>query len=89
MNVFKVILTDKTEYPVAWCGCSSGSLTIALREGEMTELAQAFGDPEKTAVIDFEHDGAVTSYGGYTRLTALIDGRWQGMEITITMRQGA
>ena len=46
--MFKVILTDKTEYPVAWCGCSGGALTVALRDGELPELAQVFGDPQQT-----------------------------------------
>lgn len=88
MSMFKVILTDKTEYPVAWCGCSGGALTVALRDGELPELAQVFGDPQKTEHINFVHDNDATAYEGYTQLVALIDGRWQGMEITITMRQG-
>lgn len=86
--MYRVILADRAEYGVHWCGGSGGSLTIAMDEGDMVPLAEAFGDPAKTARIEFAHDNDVTVYEGYTQLTALIDGRWQGMEITITLRQG-
>ena len=86
--MYQVRLSDGSLYDVRWCGKSGGALTIAMDDGNMIELAQAFGDPEKTARVEFVYDNAVTVYDGYTELVALIDGRWQGMDITITLRQG-
>lgn len=85
--MYKVRLANGAEYPVHWCGGSGGSLSIALPEGELPTLAQVFGDPEATKVIEFVSDHNTTIYDNYTRLVALIDERWQGMYITITLRQ--
>ena len=64
-----LILNDGTTYTLQWISAAGGPLTICLAgEHAVRDLAEAFGDPEKTARIIDRGEHTEQTFDGYTDL---------------------
>ena len=87
--MYTIKLANGAEYPVKWCGMSSGILIAELMNNTMTmvEVATAFSDAEATATITYQYGEMTDVYEGYTQLILVQDQRWQGGGIMIQLRR--
>lgn len=89
--MYMIRLDNGAEYPVRWCGMSSGILTAELMDDTMTmvEAAAAFSDAEATGKITYQYGEMADDFEGYTQLILIQDQRWQGGGIMIQLRRDA
>ena len=86
--MYKIRLKDGIEYGVYWCGAADGVLNAAIvSDGTMGELAAVFDASENTERIEYEYDGSVNVYEGYTRLISIMDRREQSGELMISLKK--
>lgn len=86
--MYKIRLKDGIEYGVYWCGAADGVLNAAIvSDGTMSELAAVFDYTDNTAHIEYEYDGSVNVYDGYTKLITIMDRREQSGELIISLKK--
>lgn len=87
--MYTITLNNGAEYPVRWCGMSSGIITTELMDDAMTmtEAATAFSDAEATGKITYQYGEMADDFEGYTQLILIQDQRWQGGGIMIQLRR--
>lgn len=84
--MYKIKLSDGTEYEVNWCGVDNNILVISF-EGDdtLTNYAAVFGDTNKTRVIEYLYDSSSRLFDNYTYLIGLADRRWHGGDVEISL----
>lgn len=84
--MWKVVLTDGTEYTNSRAAVADGLLVCFINNATMRDVIFGFSDPDKTHVIEFLYDNSKDTFDGYTGLLSVFKDRYSN-EIIVTLEK--